>query len=62
MYLDRIVKDFKLKTSLKKSVSLENTRRLARASATTTTTSTTTTCCEAASSQLLQVLLRRFES
>ena len=62
MSLERILRDFNLKTSFKNMVNLDNSGRLARASARTTTTSTMTTCCESAASELLQALLRRFEA
>ena len=62
MSLAKSLKDFKLKTSFKIVVKLDNTRRLARASATTTTTSTTTTYCESAASELLEARLRHFEA
>ena len=60
--LVQIVKHFKLTRSFKYVVSLDNSKRLARASATTTTTSTTTTCCESPASEHLQALLMLFEA
>ena len=62
MSLEKILKNFKLNTSFKKLVNLDNTRRLARASATTTTPSTTTMCCENAANELSEARLRRFEA
>ena len=56
------LKNSKLTRRVKKVVNLDNSRRLARPSATTTTPSTTTTCCESAASELLQALLRLFEA
>ena len=61
MSLEQILKDFNLKTSFRNMVNLDNSRRLARGSATTMTTSTTTMCCKSATSKLLQALLRLFE-
>ena len=48
MNLDKILKDFKLTTSFKTMVNLDNTRRLAKSSATTTTSSGTMTRCKKA--------------
>ena len=62
MSLEIILKDFELTRSFKNVVNLDNSMRLARASATTTTTSTTTTCCESAASELLQALLSLLEA
>ena len=60
MSLEKTLKDPKLERSFKNWVNLDNSRQLARASATTLTPSLTTTCCESAASELLQVLLRLF--
>ena len=61
MSLHKILKDFKL-TSFKTMVNSDDTRRLAKASATTTTTSRTTTRCKSVASELPKARLTRFEA
>ena len=60
MSLEKILKESKVTRRFNYVVHFDNSRRLARASATTTRTSTTATCCESAASEHLAALLRLF--